>query len=139
MQDLAPGGPISDSPAPPIWVWTSSFSAYAPRGGTSGYLTFPLRELGTVAGSTPARRVETPGTAVTLSRNYTHRSMARRTRVEYSTTHMMSEAQPRLSSTACSLMVNSPWRRNAMGPPPSHKSACHQTGWTGPWDKPELF
>ena len=35
MQDLAPGGPISDSPAPPIWVWTSSFSVYAPRGGTS--------------------------------------------------------------------------------------------------------
>src|SRR5262245_47939023 len=25
-----------------------------------------------------------------------------------------------LSSTACSLMVNSPWRSNAMGPPPLH-------------------
>src|SRR5262249_21253277 len=46
--------------------------------------------------------------------------MARRTRIEYSATHMMSEAQPRLSSTACSLMVNSPWRSNAMGPPPLH-------------------
>src|SRR6516165_5260713 len=57
---------------------------------------------------------------VTLSRNYIHRSMARRTRIEYSATHMMSEVQPRLSSTACSLMVNSPWRSNAMGPPPSH-------------------
>ena len=57
---------------------------------------------------------------MTLSRNYIHRSMARRTRIEYSATHMMSEAQPRLSSTACSLMVASPWRSNAMGPPPSH-------------------
>src|SRR5262249_32267232 len=43
--------------------------------------------------------------------NYTHRSMTRRTRIEYSTTHTMSEAQPRLSSTACSLMVGSPWDR----------------------------
>src|SRR5215467_499835 len=55
-----------------------------------------------------------------VSRNYIHRSMARRTRIEYSATHIMSEAQPRLSSTACSLMVNSPWRSTAMGPPPSH-------------------
>src|SRR5499427_10668006 len=52
--------------------------------------------------------------------------MARRTRIEYSATHMMSEAQPRLSSTACSLMVNSPRRSNAMGPPLA-QSACHQT------------
>src|SRR5262245_17896330 len=64
---------------------------------------------------------------VTLSRNYIHRSMARRTRIEYSATHMMSEAQPRLSSTACSLMVNSPWRSNAMGPRALAQSACHQT------------
>jgi len=49
-------------------------------------------------------------------RNYIHRSMARRTRIEYSATHMMSEAQPRLSSVACSPMVNSPWRSNAMAP-----------------------
>src|SRR5215510_6809182 len=50
--------------------------------------------------------------------------MARRTRIEYSTTHITSEAQPRLSSTACSLMVNSPWRRMQWFPP---YSACHQT------------
>ena len=39
--------------------------------------------------------------------------MTRRTRIEYTTTHTMSEAQPRLSSTACSLMAGSPWGRNA--------------------------
>ena len=71
--------------------------------------------------ATPVDKEASRRTAtVTLSRNYVHRSMARRTRIEYSATHMMSEAQPRLSSTACSLMVNSPWRSNAMGPPPSH-------------------
>src|SRR5262245_59646710 len=59
-------------------------------------------------------------------RNYIHRSMARRTRIEYSATHMMSEAQPRLSSVACSPMVNSPWRSNAMAPALA-QSACHQT------------
>src|SRR5262245_16168516 len=75
---------------------------------------------------------------VTLTRNYIHRSMARRTRIEYSATQMMSEAQPRLSSTACSLMVNSPWRSNAIGPRPRPVS-LPPNGWTGPWDKPELF
>jgi len=39
----------------------------------------------------------------------------------------MSEAQPRLSSTACSLMVNSPWRRNAMGPLQHTQRACLET------------
>src|SRR5262249_60446122 len=38
---------------------------------------------------------------------YTHRSMTRRTRIEYATTHTMSEVQPRLSSTAWSLMAGS--------------------------------
>ena len=41
----------------------------------------------------------------------------------HTTTHTMSEAQPRLSSTACSLMANSPWGRNARSLPP----ACHPT------------
>src|SRR5215467_8072796 len=74
----------------------------------------------------PAAEASRRTATVTLSRNYIHRSMARRTRIEYSATHMMSEAQPRLSSTACSLMVNSPWRSNAMGPHLA-QSACHQT------------
>jgi cytochrome c553 len=39
------------------------------------------------------------------------------TRIEYTTTHTMSEAQPRLSSTTCSLMAGSPWGRNAWVPP----------------------
>jgi hypothetical protein len=73
-------------------------------------------KLGNPVDKEASRRTAT----VTLSRNYIHRNMARRTRIEYSATHMMSEAQPRLSPTACSLMVNSPWRSNAMGPPPSH-------------------
>jgi hypothetical protein len=72
------------------------------------------------AGYRMAARGTTRTATVTLSRNYIHRNMARRTRIEYSATHMMSEAQPRLSPTACSLMVNSPWRSNALGPPPSH-------------------
>src|SRR5262249_59255673 len=42
---------------------------------------------------------------------YTHRSMTRRTRIEYTATHTISEAQPRLSSTTCSLMAGSPWGR----------------------------
>src|SRR5262249_46315294 len=49
--------------------------------------------------------------------------MTRRTRIEYTTTHMTSEAQPRLSSTARSLMVDSPWGRNAWAP----HSGCHRT------------
>ena len=44
--------------------------------------------------------------------------MTRRTRIDYTTTHTMSEAQPRLSSTACSLMAGSPWG----SPPPIE---CH--------------
>src|SRR5262245_21531475 len=48
--------------------------------------------------------------------------MTRRTRIEYATTHTMSEAQRRLSSTACSLMAGPPWGRNAWVP----HSACHR-------------
>src|SRR5262249_19129463 len=69
--------------------------------------------------ATPVDKEASRRTAtVTLSRNYIHRNMARRTRIEYSATHMMSEAQPRLSPTACSLMVNSPWRSNQWAPRP---------------------
>jgi hypothetical protein len=39
--------------------------------------------------------------------NYTHRSMARRTRIEYNMTHTMSEAHPRLCFIAYSLMGDS--------------------------------
>src|SRR5215813_8223907 len=48
--------------------------------------------------------------------------MTRRTRIEYATTHTMSEARRRLSSTACSLMAGPPWGRNAWVP----HSACHR-------------
>src|SRR5262249_59807534 len=75
---------------------------------------------------------------VILSRNYIQRRKAGRPRLEYSAIHMMSEPHPRLSSMTCSLMVNSPWRSNARGPRPRTFS-LPPNGWTGPWDKPELF
>src|SRR5262245_64444427 len=75
----------------------------------------------------PPRRpvgVPTPlpaGCPVTLGRNvYPQKHDQDRI---HPTTDTMSEAQPRLSSTACSLMANSPWGRNARSLPP----ACHRT------------
>jgi hypothetical protein len=98
---------------------TAGIAGRTRRGG-SGVAARGARAAAGAAGYRMAARGTTRTATVTLSRNYIHRNMARRTRIEYSATHMMSEAQPRLSPTACSLMVNSPWRSNALGPPPSH-------------------
>src|SRR5262249_21430899 len=82
------------------------------------------RRLGAPSQRRPAgnRRVFYAGT-------YTHRSMTKRTRIEYTTTHTMSEAQPRLSSIACSLMEVLLGAQFSLPP----------NGWTGPWGKPEMF
>src|SRR5262249_34657669 len=57
----------------------------------------------------PSRRLPAGNRRVFYAGTYTHRSMTKRTRIEYTTTHTMSEAQPRLSSIACSLMAGSPF------------------------------
>jgi len=77
----------------------------------------------------PSRRLPAGNRRVFYAGTYTHRSMTKRTRIEYTTTHTMSEAQPRLSSIACSLMEVLLGAQFSLPP----------NGWTGPWGKPEMF
>src|SRR5262249_47777404 len=83
-------------------------------------------------GALPSSRGCQPGVAVTLGWDYTHRSMTRRIRIEYSTTHTTSEGQPRLSFAACSLTVDSPWVAMRHAQPAIERPAS-------PWGRPELF
>src|SRR6516165_1873571 len=77
----------------------------------------------------PSQRLPAGNRRVFYAGTYTHRSMTKSTSIEYTMTHTMSEAQPRLSSIACSLMEVLLGAQFSLPP----------NGWTGPWGKPEMF